>query len=374
MRLIFRVVPKISTLLQSLDARFPFARAESWDKTGLQIGDASAEIESVLVAYEITDALLDEARDGDCIVTYHPLLFRPLENLDFKNHTARLAARVLRQSQSVISVHTALDGAAPPHALGDALAQSLRLQNVRVLSPSGQQKLVKIGVMVPETHLEIVREAVWSAGAGRIGQFYDQASFHFSGQGTFRALEGATPALGNVGEREETAEIRLEVVADEAKFPAILVAMKAAHPYQEMAYDVTALLNQGENQGFGPARLGEIAPCSLDDFARQVQNALGPPNLRIVRAKNEIQKVVCSPGAGASFIAGAARAGADVLVCGDIKHHDALQARALGISLLDVTHAATERATIPLMSAVLEVISGLEVRRGAMNNPLESLA
>lgn len=366
-------MPTISTILQSLDSRFPFSRAESWDKTGLQIGDANAEAASVLVAYEITDALLDEAREGDCIVVYHPLLFRPLENLDFSNHTARLAGRILRLGSHLISVHTALDGAAPPGALGDALAQSLGLGNVRVLKASGHQKLVKIGVQVPAEHHFAVREAAWNAGAGRIGNFYDQTSFDFAGNGTFRPLEGATPAVGSVGKLENTMEIRLEFVADEARFPAIVAAMKAAHPYQEMAYDVTALLNRDGNQAYGPARIGEIAPCDLDEFAARVQKALDAPNLRIVRAKSEVEKVVCSPGAGASFIAAAARAGADTLVCGDIKHHDALQARALGLSLLDVTHAATERATIPLMAGVLDAIPGLETRRGAMHNPLETL-
>ncbi len=366
-------MPTISSILAALDARFPFSRAERWDKTGLQIGDANAEIDSVLVAYEITDALLDKSREGDCIVVYHPLLFRPLENLDFKNHSARLAARVLRANQSVISVHTALDGANPPHALGDALARSLGLENVRVLKASGHGKLVKIGVHVPPIHLGEIQDAAWEAGAGKIGRFFDEASFRFSGKGTFRPREGAAPFTGAIGEREEVEEIRLEVLADEAKFPAVLAAMKAAHPYQEMAYDVTALLNRDENQSYGPARIGEIALSSLDEFALFAQKTLDAPNLRIARAKTEIKKVVCSPGAGASFIASAARAGADVLVCGDIKHHDALQARAFGLSVVDVTHAATERATIPLISAVLEAIPGLSVRRGAMENPLEAL-
>ncbi len=365
-------MPQISALLRALDARFPFARAESWDKTGLQIGDANTEIASVLVAYEITDAVLDEAREGECLAVYHPLLFRPLENLDFKNHTARLAARIVEQKQSLVAVHTALDGASPPRALGDALAAQLGLRNVRVLKASGSEKLVKIGVHVPAANVETVSEAAWNAGAGKIGHLYDRASFRFGGTGTFRPLQGANPTLGNVGNLEKVEEIRLEVVASETKLGAIVAALKNAHPYEEMAYDVVSLLNADENQSYGPARLGEVAPQGLDEFAASVQKALSPPNLRIVRAKNEVKLVVCCPGAGASFIAAASRAGADCLVCGDIKHHDALQARALGISLLDVTHAATERATIPLIAEVLQEIEGLEVRRAALENPFSS--
>ncbi|RYG64860.1 Nif3-like dinuclear metal center hexameric protein [bacterium] len=361
-------MPTISTLLNALDARFPFARAESWDKTGLQIGDARAEVASVFVAYEITDAVLDAASGADCLVVYHPLLFRPLENLDFKNHTARLAARILGAGQHLIAVHTALDGAATPHALGDALAASIGLENVSVLSPSGREKLVKIGVYVPAEHVEKVSQAMWQAGAGKIGQ-YDEASFRFDGLGTFRPLEGAAPYSGEVGVRSEDREVRVDVIAPEGNWKGVVVAMKAAHPYEEVAYDVTALLNGDDNQGYGPARIGEVSAQTLDAFAASVEAAVAPPNLRLVRAGNEVSKVVCSPGAGASFITAAARAGADVLVCGDIKHHDALQAKALGLSVVDVTHAATERATIPLIAEVLEAVTGLDVRRGTLENP-----
>jgi dinuclear metal center YbgI/SA1388 family protein len=366
-------MPTISSLISALNARFPFARAESWDKTGLQIGDAAAAVSSAFVAYEITGEVLDAAAGYDCLVVYHPLIFRPLENLDFKNHTARLAARILGAGQHLIAVHTALDGAAPPHALGDALAASLGLRDVRVLSASGTEKLVKIGVYVPADHVEKVSQAMWDAGAGKIG-LYDEASFCSKGTGTFRPLEGAEPFSGEIGLRSENEEVRLEVVAPETAWKNIAAAMKNAHPYEEVAFDVVALLNAEENQSYGPARLGEVEPQSFEAFAASVQSALDPPNLRLVRAHNqsgggEVKKVVCSPGAGASFITAAARAGADVLVCGDIKHHDALQARALGLSIIDVTHAATERATIPLIASALETVPDLRVQRGEMANP-----
>jgi dinuclear metal center YbgI/SA1388 family protein len=358
----------VHTLLNAIDARFPFSRAEKWDKTGLQIGDKNAEIQSVFVAYEITDAILDAARGFGCLVVYHPLLFRPLENLDFKNHTARLAARILREKQNLIAVHTALDGAAPPHALGDALAASIGMRNVEVLAPSGSEKLVKISTFVPTNHLETVCEAMWLAGAGKIG-LYDEASFRTPGVGTFRPLEGANPFEGKIGERAETSEWKIEVVASENRWKSVVAALQNAHPYEEVSFDVIALLNAEDNQKYGPVRIGDVNSQSLDEFATGIQAALNPPNLRLVRAKNEVRKVVCCPGAGATYISAAASAGADVLVCGDIKHHDALQARALGISVIDVTHAATERATISLMASVLEEIEGLEVGRGEMENP-----
>lgn len=362
-------MPTVADLLLALDKTYSFARAESWDKVGLQVGDRNASVASVYVAYEVTDAVLDAAAGHEAIVCYHPLLFRALENLDFRNHTARLTGRLLAAGQNLISVHTALDGAAPPDALGDALAREIGLSNIKVLAPSGAEKLVKICVFTPPEALETVSSAAWSAGAGNIG-LYDEASFRARGVGTFRPQPGANPYSGAVGEREEADEWRLEFIAPESKRHAIVAGIKAAHPYEEVAYDVFPLLNTDEGQSFGPARIGDVPAQDLADFATLVQNLLQPPNIRVVRAKMEIRRVACSPGSGASFIEAAARAGADCLVTGDIKHHDALKAQALGISLLDVTHAATERATIPLISKALSAVDGIQITHGEMDtNP-----
>jgi dinuclear metal center YbgI/SA1388 family protein len=356
-------MPTVADLLLALDKTYPFARAESWDKVGLQVGDRSATVKSIYVAYEVTDAALDAAAGHEAIVCYHPLLFRPLENLDFRNHTARLAGRILAAGQNLISIHTALDGAVPPHALGDALAREIGLSNISVLSPSGREKLVKISVFTPPEALDSVSTAAWSAGAGKIG-LYDEASFRTRGTGTFRPMPGANPYSGTPGEREEADEWRLEVVAPESRWHDIVAAIKAAHPYEEVAFDVYPLLNAETNQSYGPARIGDVPEQDLADFATLVQNLLQPPSIRMVRGKTAISRVACSPGSGASFIDAAARAGADCLVTGDIKHHDALKAQALGLSVIDVTHAATERATIPLIGEALTAVEGIQITHG----------
>src|SRR5438552_184171 len=122
-------MPKICDLLQAIDAKFPLARADSWDKVGLQVGDANATVKSVLVAHEATEATVKAAASYDTLVVYHPLIFRPLDNLDTThNHTARLAAQLLSRGVGLIAAHTALDNAPPPNALGDHLARSLRLE------------------------------------------------------------------------------------------------------------------------------------------------------------------------------------------------------------------------------------------------------
>lgn len=363
-------MPTVRDLIAALDARYPLSRAESWDRVGLQIGDVNAKVERVLVAHEATDAVLDEADGCDALVVYHPLLFRPLENLNFADHSARLAARCISAGIHLIAAHTALDNAAPPTALGDRLAASLRLQDIAVLKPSGHEALCKIVVFVPDEALQKVSEALWEAGAGNIGK-YDRASFRGQGSGTFRPQEGADPYEGEIGKDETVNEWRLEVIAPVTKRDRIVQSMIAVHPYEEVAYDVYPL--QNKVAPYGSARRGKIAKTSLAEFARKVGADLGAPNVRIVEGGRAIETVACVPGSGASYIDAAASAGIDCLVTGDIKHHDALKAAARGLALVDVTHAATEGATIEMLADSLGYWN-IEVRRSRLEtNPFRGV-
>jgi len=345
-------MPTVRDLLAAINSKYPLSRAESWDRVGLQIGDANAEIRSAMVAHEITDEVLDAAGGQDALVVYHPLLFRPLENLDFKNHTARLAGRCLKAGHNVVAVHGALDNAPQPHALGDRLAASLGLGNVQVLQATGYEPLFKIVVFTPTEALDQVCEALWDAGAGTIGN-YDRTSFRSRGTGTFCPLPGAEPHTGEVGKLEMVEEFRLEVIVTAANRDAVVKAMLAAHPYEEVAHDIYPLYNK--NGPYGAARTGELStPLPFADWAAQVRSALQAPSMRAVLGSSDtIRKVACSPGSGASFIDAAVRAGCDCLVTGDIKHHDALKASAMGLAVLDTTHTATERATIVMLSEAL---------------------
>lgn len=347
---------KIHDILAALDNRYPLSRAEKWDKVGLLIGDATAEAERVLIAHEVTPAVLEETKPGDALVVYHPMIFRPLENLDFKDHTVRLAAECIRRELAVIAVHTALDNAPPPHALGDALARELGLTDIAVLAPSASEVLLKLVVFVPDSHLHAVSEALWAAGAGAIGN-YDRAGFRTRGEGTFRPLEGADPTQGQIGRDEAVEEWRLEVLLPAGRQKEVVRAMLGAHPYEEVAHELYPIQNKGA--AYGSARMGSIEPTRLDVYAYSVQQELHAPNVRLVRgASPTVTRIACCPGSGASFLEAAARAGCDCLVTGDFKHHDALKAQALGISVIDTTHVATERATRRMLA---EALQGLDV-------------
>ena len=367
-------MPNIRNLLDQLDRHFPWNRVEKWDTVGLHVGDKNAEVDTVYVCYEVNDAAIDAAtaRGAGAIVAYHPLIFRPLASLNSTDPTARLAMRLVRADIALICVHSALDGAPPPRALGDALAAQLGLRNIRVAAASGTPQLVNIVTFVPAEKLKEVRAAMWQAGAGSIGVFYDQASFHSAGAGTFRPLEGANPTVGVIGELSHVDEVKLEVLAPADKWPQIMDAVRRVHGYEEVAHNVTALQNDDVTASYGPLRLGEIEPQSLDSWVEIVREKLNPPSTRVVRPDDfaDVQTVACSPGSGASFIGKLARG--TTFVCADIKHHDALQARARGVALIDVTHAATETATVPLMADALESLEGLQVyREEKARNPFE---
>jgi hypothetical protein len=98
----------------------------------------------------------------------------------------------------------------------------------------------KLVVFVPHEALEAVREALFTAGAGRIGD-YERCSWYTDGTGTFRPLPGASPTIGEVGEEERVPEVRLETVFPEERQEELVAALRRAHPYEEPAFDVYAL-------------------------------------------------------------------------------------------------------------------------------------
>ena len=367
-------MPTIQNLLDQLDRYFPWNRVEKWDSVGLHIGDKSADVSAVYVAYEVNDTVINRAIDdgAQAIIVYHPLLFRPLANLDAADATARLAMRIVRADMALICVHSALDSAPAPGALGDALAAHLGLSRVRVGAPVGAPKLVRLVIYAPREKLEAVRAAAWQAGAGRIGSFYDQASFCTEGTGSFRPLDGAQPTAGRIGELCELGEVQLEFLAPEDRWRDVMEAVRRVHGYEEVAYNATALLNADDAGSYGPLRVGQIEPQSLDSWVEIVRQKLNPPSIRVVVPPGfgAVEAVACSPGSGASFIGKLAPG--TTFVCADIKHHDALKARARGVALVDVTHAATETRAVPLMADALENIAGLRVgREQNAENPFE---
>ena len=348
--------PKISDVIGIINKFAPFATAEEWDNVGLQVGDPTAPAERIMVALDPCRVAIEAAVEQQCnlLLTHHPFIFKPLKKIALSDPLGSLIAVAIKNNLSIVSLHTNLDIAAG--GVNDLLARCLGLVDCKPLKVTGTEELVKLAVFVPLGHEEQLLDAL-SPFSGVIGNYRD-CSFQSPGTGTFRPLEGARPFIGEIGIRERVAEVRLEILLRrDALAPALRSLMKA-HPYEEPAFDLYPLLNRGEPRGIG--RIGELAtPLSLQDFALQVKNELGAAGLRMVGAADHmVKKVAVCGGSGASLFREAHFQGADVLVTGDVKYHEAREAEDRGIALLDAGHFATELLMVQGVRELLEIELG----------------
>jgi dinuclear metal center YbgI/SA1388 family protein len=333
-------IPKLTDILGIINKIAPAGLAESWDNVGLQVGDPTAEISRIMVALDATREVIEEAVNSGCqlLVTHHPLIFKPQKAISVATPQGRLIHAAIRGGLAVACLHTNYDIAAG--GLNDVLAQRLGLSNCAVLQVTSEQELAKLVVFVPESHLEQVRSAL-TPHAESLGDYRD-CSFAAPGEGTFTPLDGADPHIGTVGKLEKVREYRLELLVDRANLAKILKSLVAAHPYEEPAFDIIPLHNQGEQRGLG--RIGYLPEATtLAAYANRVATQLSAPGLRFAGdPAATVTKVALCSGGGASVMRTASRAGAHVLVTGDVKYHEARDAEDLGIALIDAGHFPTE--------------------------------
>lgn len=353
---------KCRDIFKLLEKIAPPALAEGWDNPGLQAGDPQAEIDRVMLTLEVNIEVAREAktRGAGLIICHHPLIFKPLSSLRLDQPGGKVLAYVIQHNIAVYAAHTNLDMAAG--GVNDALAEILGLRETAVLAPTGRERYVKLVVFIPAAHTAAVHQAISAAGAGWIGN-YSHCSFQTRGTGTFLPLAGADPYIGQPGELEQVEEVRLETIMPVTGLDAVLQAMLKAHPYEEVAYDLYPLENSGPAYGLG--RVGNLpTPVSLRAFAQTVKEVLNLPAVRLGGALDEtVQKIAVCGGAGAHLWPAAREAGADVLVTGDLKHHEALDMLAAGLSFIDAGHYGTERVVLPALKTCLEE----QCRSGGLN-------
>ena len=331
---------KLSDIVGIINKIAPIALAESWDNVGLQVGDPKAEIVSIMVALDATPAVVEEAIASGCqlLVTHHPLIFKPQKSISAATPQGRLIHAAIRGGLAVVSMHTNYDIA--EGGLNDVLAEQLELSDCSVLHVTSGQELAKLVVFVPEDHLQQVRGALFPH-AESVGAYCD-CSFAAPGEGTFTPREGAKPYIGRVGMFEKVREYRLELLVDRSKLSHALKTLIAVHPYQEPAFDVYPLHNEGARRGLG--RVGCLPEATtLAAYAARVAAQLNAPGVRFVGDPDaNVSKIALCSGGGVSVLRAAARVGAQVLVTGDVKYHDARDAEELGIALIDAGHFPTE--------------------------------
>lgn len=334
---------QLADVIAVLDEAYPPRLAESWDSVGLVCGDPDDELESVTVAVDATPAVVDEVPPASLLLAHHPLLLRGVDTVAASTPKGALVHRLIRTGRSLFTAHTNADSARP--GVSDALAEALGLDVEAVLEPaSDAPDIDKWIVYVPAENAEAVQAAVFAAGAGHIGD-YSHCSWTVSGIGQFLPHEGASPAVGSVGNVERAPEDRFEVVAPARSRAAVLAAMREAHPYEQPAFDIFAMVPPPGDAGLG--RVGTLArPEPLRSFVSRVSAAL-PRTSWGVRAAGDpempVSRVAVCGGAGDSLLAAAAGAGVQAYVTADLRHHPADEhRRASEVALIDVAHWASE--------------------------------
>ncbi len=343
---------KIADITRYLEEIAPASLQESYDNAGLITGSPDQEVSGILLCLDSTEEVVEEAIRKNCnlIIAHHPIVFGGLKKLNGKNYVERTVIKAIRNEIAIYAIHTNLDNVYSQGVNGK-MAEKLGLVNTQILQPL-RDRLCKLVTFVPETHAVSVRDAIFSAGAGHIGN-YDSCSFNLAGTGTFRGNDASQPFAGKAGEFHEEKEVRIETV-----FPAhlegkVMQALHSAHPYEEIAYDLYPLKNEWKQAGAG--MVGELpAAVSPAEFLSLVKETFRAPVIRYTALKEDklIKRVALCGGSGSFLLGDARRAGAQAFVSSDFKYHQFFDAEG-EILIADVGHYEGEYFTIELLAEVL---------------------
>jgi dinuclear metal center YbgI/SA1388 family protein len=311
---------RIKEIIQTIEQLAPLPLQEEYDNSGLQVGDAGREATGALLAIDITENVVEEAIALGCnlIVTHHPIAFHPFKSLTGKTYQERCVMQAIKHDIALYAAHTNLDNV--QGGVNYKLAEMLELQQVKILQPKGGA-LLKFVTTVPVQHAESVRNALFNAGAGHIGN-YDSCSYNLSGEGTFRAQEGANPHVGEINELHFEPEVRIETVIPAMKKEEVLRALLAVHPYEEPVYDLYPIANDWPQSGSGV--VGVLPePLPEQEFLYLLKDIFNLPTIRHSKIRGkEIRDVALCGGAGAFLIPNAVAYGADAFVTGEAKYND----------------------------------------------------
>lgn len=364
----------VSLIAQTIEKIAPKAWAEDWDNVGLLVGNPSTPVERVLLTLDGTLDVLQEAKEqgAQMIVAHHPILFRPLKNLRSDNQAAQLPIKLIQSGIAYYAAHTNLDQSS--YSSSWTLGTSLGLQKMDYLSLTESERLVKLVTYVPKTYAELVRQALDTAGVGvgitdgpHSGN-YSECIYATDGIGMFRPLVGANPSIGECGKLTRVEETRLESLLPERLIDRAVKALKKAHPYEEPAFDLIPLRNNGRPRGYGiVGYLGQ--PEILETLRKKVLENLKKiapehikqvPGIRMTgNPDREIRKVAIVNGSGGSFIPKALFKGTDLLITGDVDHHGALDALEAGMAVMDIGHFWSEIPMIKTLSESLKAEKAL---------------
>lgn len=362
----------VKDVTTALNEFAPRQYAEGFDNTGLLVGEPDTEVTGILVAHDCLEEVVIEAEEKGCnlIVAFHPIIFSGLKSLTGKNYVERTVMRALRSGIAIYAIHTALDNSF--HGVSAGMCDALGLIERKILIPQ-EGTMKKITTYVPAFHADRVREALFSAGAGQIGP-YDCCSYNVDGMGTFRALEGADPFVGHIGELHRENETRISAVFLKHKEKDIVKALTSFHPYEVPAYEIITMDNGSGQIGMG---MTGLLPEPLNEmtFLKTLYERFDARGIRYSASTGrKIRKVAVLGGAGSFALKAAIAAGADAYVSADFKYHDFFGAEGR-ILIADIGHFESERFTKNILhDYLIKIFTIFAVRLSEINtNPINYL-
>jgi dinuclear metal center YbgI/SA1388 family protein len=341
---------KLKEIISAFESFAPVAFQEDYDNSGLTVGDPDMEISAVLLCIDITLEVIEEAlrKGANLVISHHPVLFKPLSKITGKTATEKILLLSIRQNIALFCAHTNLDNIL--QGVNHKICLKLGIQKPEILRPQ-KDSLKKLVTYVPVKYADAVRQALFEAGAGHIGN-YDACSFNVNGEGTFCAQEGAVPFIGEMGKLHTEKETRIETIFPAIFKPQIIQALLKVHPYEEAAYDIFPIDNTFRQVGSGI--IGELStPEDENDFLNQVKATFGCTMLRHSQLLNRpVKRIAVCGGSGAFLIPAAISAGADVFLTGEIKYHQFFDAENR-IVVTDIGHYESEQFTIEIFYDIL---------------------
>ncbi len=341
---------QIQELISVFEEVAPSTWQESYDNSGLLVGNANDFVNKALLCLDCTPEIVEEAKASGCdiIIAHHPIIFGGLKRLNGNNYVERTVIAAIKYGIAIYAIHTNLDNVLHG-GVNAKIAAKLGLQQTRILDPK-TGRLYRLSVYVPKEHFDTVQAAIFSAGGGKIGN-YDECGFRLQGVGSFRPIEGSNPHTGQIGERFSDEEIRFEVVVTDANKDRVLSAMLTAHPYEEVAYELVKIENAHQEVGAG---LIGVLPEALgvEDFLQFLKNKMELSFVKFTKTEGKPIKIVAVCGGAGSFLIKKAQREADAYVTADVKYHEFFDAEGT-LLLCDIGHFESEKYTIEIFQELL---------------------
>jgi dinuclear metal center YbgI/SA1388 family protein len=337
------IIKEVTNYIEELA---PLNYAEEFDNVGLLVGTYNTIVSGILVTLDTLEETVEEAIANNCnlIISFHPIIFEGLKKLNGNSYVERVVLKAIRNNIAIYAPHTALDNS--KNGVSAKICEVLGLQNTKILIPK-KGIIKKLTTYVPIKHADALRNSLFSANAGSIGN-YDNCSFNIEGQGTFKGNENSNPVLGEKGKQHTEKEIKISIVFESKNEASILNALKEHHPYEEVAYEIVTTENVHQNIGMG--MMGELSSAMNEkDFLLFVKNTMKTDCIRHSAFINKkIKKVAVLGGSGSFAISNAKKAGADAYLSADFKYHEFFKAENT-ILLADIGHYESEQFTKNLL-------------------------